>query len=73
MNTLLPLHQMSREEKFRALDELWNDLYPDEEAMDSPTWHLDALQETQERYQAGLEVPLELSEAEQRLRARLGR
>lgn len=73
MDTLLPLHQMSREEKFRALDELWNDLYPDEEAMDSPAWHLDALQETQERYQAGLEVPLELNEAEQRLRARLGR
>ena len=73
MDTLLPLHQMSREEKFRALDELWNDLSPNEEAMDSPVWHLNAIQETQQRYQAGLEVPMDLSEAEQELRTRLGR
>ncbi len=70
MNTVLPLHQMSREEKVRALDELWNDLYPDEEAMDSPAWHLEALQETQQRYQAGLEVPMDLDEAERQLRTR---
>ena len=73
MDTLLPLHQMSREEKFRALDELWNDLYPNEEAMGSPVWHLNAIQETQQSYQAGLEVPMDLSEAEQELRTRLGR
>jgi len=71
MDTLLPLHKMSRAEKFRALDELWNDLYPNEEAMDSPLWHLDALQETQERYLAGLEIPVSLDEAEKQLRARL--
>jgi hypothetical protein len=71
MDTLLPLHQMSREDKFRALDELWNDLYPDEEAMDPPALHLDALQETQRRYQAGLEIPMDLHEAEHQLRTRL--
>jgi hypothetical protein len=39
--------------------------------MDSPLWHLDALQETQERYLAGLEIPVSLDEAEKQLRARL--
>ncbi len=72
MTTVLPLHQMTREEKFRALDELWKDLYPDEEAVEPPTWHREALEETNRRYNAGLEKPLELDEAESLLRKRLG-
>lgn len=72
MSTLLQLDQMTREEKFRALDELWKDLYPDEEAVEPPAWHREALEETHRRYIAGLEKPLEPDEAESLLRKRVG-
>jgi hypothetical protein len=71
MDTLLPLDQMSRADKSRAIDVLWNEFQPNKETMDSPEWHLTALKEPQKRYEDGLEIPMDLDEAEHQLRTRL--
>ena len=71
MDTLLPLDQMSRADKSRAIDVLWNEFQPNKETMDSPEWHPTALKETQKRYEDGLEIPMDLDEAEHQLRTRL--
>lgn len=65
--TVLPLHQMTRAEKLRAMEELWMDLAKDPEAVESPDWHADVLRETEERYRAGLEVPIDWEEAKKQL------
>ncbi|MGE4181446.1 MAG: addiction module protein [Limisphaerales bacterium] len=37
----LDLLQMSRDEKIRAMHELWEDLARDDQAVQSPAWHED--------------------------------
>ena len=64
----LPLHQMSRLEKLSAMESLWADLSRDEQALESPGWHADALQETERRVSAGEEKPLDWEAAKKELR-----
>ena len=66
----LPIHQMSREEKLRAMEELWESLSAEGSRFESPAWHGDALDETQRRYDAGQEEPVDWSLAKQELRER---
>lgn len=65
--TVLPLEKMTRAEKLRAMEEIWTDLVSDPEAIESPDWHADVLRETEERYRAGLEIPIEWDEAKKQL------
>ena len=53
MITLLPLDQMSRGEKLRALMDLENDLFPVTNDKPPPSWHLELLEETERRLAAG--------------------
>ena len=41
----LNLQEMSRQEKLKVMHQLWEDLARDEEHIESPAWHADALRE----------------------------
>jgi hypothetical protein len=47
------LATLTRAEKLRMMEALWDDLTRSEEAYPSPAWHGDALQETESARQAG--------------------
>jgi len=66
----LPIEKMSRDEKLRAMEELWESLSQDESDYESPRWHEDVVPETAERYAAGQEQPIDWSEAKHELRKR---
>lgn len=58
MNTLA-IQQMSWEEKLRAMEEQWESLSAEATRLKSPAWHGDALRETEWRYEAGQEQPVD--------------
>jgi hypothetical protein len=70
MQPLLPLEKMSREEKLRIMEELWEDLSRDESKVESPAWHGDVLRERAQAVKSGKEVCQDWEEAKGRLRKR---
>jgi hypothetical protein len=66
----LAIQQMSWEEKLRAMEELWESLSKEGTRMASPAWHGEALRETEQRYDAGQEQPVDWAVAKQELRER---
>jgi hypothetical protein len=70
MAIALPIHQMTRLEKLSAMEALWVDLSRDEQALESPAWHADALRETERRVAAGEEKPIDWETAKKELRKR---
>lgn len=67
---MLTIKQMSWAEKLQAMEELWESLSRDEDRLESPTWHIDALEETRQNYAAGREQPIDWESAKQELRKR---
>jgi hypothetical protein len=67
----LDLEQMSREEKLKAMHELWEDLARDEATVESPAWHADALREVEERMRQGVERVHDWEDAKKELRRRM--
>ena len=47
MAVTLPLKRMSRRDKLRAMEALWEDLSRDEAEVASPDWHKTTLRETE--------------------------
>ena len=70
--TTIDMQRMSREEKLKVMHALWEDLARDEDAVESPAWHGDALRETEERVRSGAEQVLDWDEAKAELRRRAG-
>jgi hypothetical protein len=66
----LNLREMSREEKLKTMHALWEDLVRDDESVESPAWHGDALQETAGKFQAGGEGIHNWEDAKEELRKR---
>ena len=64
----LAIQQMSWEEKLRAMEELWESLSGEGTRLESPAWHGEALRETEQRYEAGQEQPIDWAIAKQELR-----
>ncbi len=50
---MLPIEQLSRVEKLRMMEALWDDLSRDESSLASPAWHADALREAEESLASG--------------------
>ena len=67
----LDLLQMTRDEKLRAMHELWADLTRDESAFESPDWHGAVLRETSERVEDGHERSHDWTEAKEAMRRRM--
>lgn len=49
----LPLKEMTLQEKLAAMESLWEDLAGTPEAVESPAWHKDILDERQQRLAEG--------------------
>ena len=70
MKDILAIKQLSREEKLRMMEAIWEDLSRDEQSIQSPQWHESILQETEQRVQSGKEGILDWQEAKKELRKR---
>jgi hypothetical protein len=71
MDAVLPLDQMTTEEKLRAMEALWADLSRKADAFESPAWHADVLRERDLRIAEGHEPSVDWAEAKRKLRTRL--
>jgi hypothetical protein len=68
MSFTLPLEQMTTADKLRAMEELWVDLARNEKEFESPGWHLEVLQQREERLKSGEEIPIDWETAKKELR-----
>ena len=66
-----PLNYLSRAEKLRMMDALWDDLTHDLEPFQSPAWHEDVLKETQQRVANDEVEVLDWEKAKELLRKQL--
>lgn len=66
----IDLQQMTRDEKLKAMHAIWEDLAKDDDEVESPAWHGDALRETEALVRAGTERVLDWEEAKEELRRR---
>jgi hypothetical protein len=70
MKDILEIKQMSRAEKLRIMEALWEDLSSEDQSIQSPAWHESLLQETEQRVHAGQEKIHDWKEAKKELRKR---
>jgi putative addiction module component len=70
MPVMLPLNKMSREEKLKAMEALWADLSRDEDELDSPSWHAEALREAEHLVRTGKAKFSDWEKAKKRIRRR---
>jgi len=70
MQNTIEIKQLSREEKLRVMEAIWEDLSTEDELIESPEWHKDALQETERRLGSGQEKIMEWRDAKKELRNR---
>ena len=68
----IDIKKLSRDEKLRFMEALWDDLSREDCAVVSPEWHGKALQETEESAVAGNQIPVDWEEAKRDLRNKLG-
>ncbi len=71
MDAVLPLDQMTTEEKLRAMEALWADLSRNADTFESPAWHADVLRDRDQRIAGGKETSVEWEVAKRNLRERL--
>ena len=70
MKDMIGTKQLSREEKLRVMEAIWEDLSSDEQSIQFPAWHESILEETEERVQSGKENILDWQEVKKELRNR---
>jgi len=70
MQTAIEIAHLSRKEKLRIMEAIWEDLSADQKQVESPAWHRYALKDTERRVSSGQEEILEWSEAKNELRKR---
>lgn len=66
----IEIGHLSREEKLRVVEALWEDLSRDAEQVESPDWHREVLDEADRRLEAGQESVVDWPEAKKELRKR---
>ncbi|MFP4010420.1 MAG: addiction module protein [Spirochaetaceae bacterium] len=69
MITSADIENMSREEKLRAMEVLWQEISKEDPALESPEWHGEVLEQTRSRVSAGTEQVVDWGEAKRRLRS----
>lgn len=67
MPATLDLKQMSRPEKVRLMEEIWQDLSADEQEVKSPSWHGEIIAERIAKVEEGKATFLTLEELQARL------
>jgi len=70
MDAVLPLDQMTVEEKLRAMEAIWRSLSTREEQVPVPDWHKQVLDERQRQIDAAEATFVSLEEMKERVRKR---
>jgi len=70
MQSTIEIRNLSREEKLRVMETIWEDLSREDEEVESPDWHQKALQETERRLNSGQEKIVDWQVAKKELRER---
>lgn len=65
---MLAIEKLTRSEKLRMMEALWDDLAHDKTILDSPEWHGDALKEAVDAHAAGKANFIDWEAAKQSLR-----
>jgi len=70
MQNIFEIGHLSREDKLRVMEAIWEDLSKEDEEVESPKWHQEALQETEQRLNLGEEKKVDWPTAKKELRKR---
>jgi hypothetical protein len=70
MQNTFEIQHLSREEKLRVMEAIWEDLSKEGQEIESPAWHQEALQETEQRLDSGEEKTVDWHAAKKELRKR---
>ena len=70
MQSTIEIRNLSREEKLRVMETIWEDLSREDEEVEFPDWHQKALQETERRLNSGQEKIVDWQVAKKELRER---
>lgn len=70
MTDTIEIKNLSKEEKLRVMEAIWEDLSRDEETIESPDWHRDVLQETKSKFDSDKEAAIDWQQAKNDLRKR---
>ena len=70
MNTILDMGKLTRIEKLRAMEELWQDLSKADDEYPSPEWHGDVLREREAALNSGGDEFVSWEDAKKILRER---
>lgn len=70
MDAVLPLDQMSVEEKLRAMEAIWRSLSKHEDQLPVPDWHKRVLDQRQQQIDDGKATFISLEEMKERVRKR---
>ena len=73
MPITLPLKDMTLQEKLEAMESLWEDLARTPEAVESPAWHKDILDERRQRLAEGKSRFIDWETAKAEIRKKLCR
>jgi hypothetical protein len=71
MSIKLPLNEMTVQEKLAAMEALWEDLSKSPEAIESPEWHKEILDERRQRITDGTAQFEDWDRAKARIREKL--
>ena len=67
----LPLKEMTLEEKLAAMESLWEDLARSPEAVESPAWHKEVLDERRQRVADGKARFVDWEQAKAKIRKKI--
>ena len=70
MQNTIEIRHLSREEKLKVMEAIWEDLSKEDAQVESPEWHQEALRETDRRLKSGQENILDWHDAKKELRER---
>jgi len=70
MQNTIEIRRLSREDKLRVMEAIWEDLSKEGEEVESPNWHQKSLQKTEQRLSSGQEKVLDWHVAKKELRER---
>jgi len=70
MQNTFDIGHLSKEDKLRVMEAIWKDLSKEDEELESPKWHQEALQETEQRLNLGKEKKVDWHTAKKGLRER---
>ncbi len=70
MQNTIEIGHLSKKDKLKVMEAIWEDLSKDDEEIESPGWHHDVLQDTEKRLQLGEEKAVDWDTAKKELRNR---